>query len=287
MRVGVGLPVSIMGTAPETILDWARRADAGPFSSVSTNDRLLYGNYEALSTLAVVAGATSKVRLITGVLLSPTRNATVLAKQAATIDALSGGRLTLGLGVGMRQDDFQAVGASHSDRGARFETQLTTMKRIWAGEPVAEGLGSMGPPPARAGGPELLIGARTAKAIRRVGKWADGFIAAGSPPDVARQNYEIALDAWKQQGRDGEPRFLAGGYFALGDNASEKGSAWVHDYYGFAPPMADAIAGAILTTPDAIRGAVKAFEAVGVDEMVFSATIGDVDQIDRLAEALG
>ena len=139
-------------------LAWARQADAGPFSSLSIIDRLVYGNYEPLITLAVVAGVTTRIRLMPSVLLAPSRSAAVLASEAATLDALSGGRLTLGPGVGGREDDFRAAGASFNDRGRRFEEQLATMKQIWAGEAVSAEVGPIGPRLVQDGGPPILIG---------------------------------------------------------------------------------------------------------------------------------
>src|ERR671915_1344395 len=169
MEIGIGLPATIPGTSGSLVLDWARRADSGPFSSLGILDRLVYPNYEPLITLAAAAAVTSRVRLMTTVLIAPLRGAGVLAKQAATIDALSGGRLTLGLGVGAREDDFQFAPASFHDRGRNFEEQLELMKRVWSGQPVSDEVGAVGPPPARAGGPELLIGAYSPAAIRRGG----------------------------------------------------------------------------------------------------------------------
>jgi len=151
--IAIGLPATIPGTSGSLVLDWAKRADSGPFSSLGIIDRLVYPNYEPLITLAAAAAVTSRVRVMTTVLLAPLRRAGVLAKQAATIDALSGGRLTLGLGVGGREDDFKAAQASFHDRAGRFEEQLDLMKRIWSGEPVSEEAGPVGPPPAQAGAP--------------------------------------------------------------------------------------------------------------------------------------
>ena len=167
MKVGVGLPATIPGVSGDRILEWARRVEAGPFSSVGALDRLVFDNYEPLIALAAAAAVTKRVRLMTSVLLAPLRTAGILAKQAASLDALSDGRLTLGLGIGGRADDFAAAPAEMARRGKRFEEMLETMKRTWAGGPAADGAGAMGPTPGRAGGPELLIGGTSHGAVRR------------------------------------------------------------------------------------------------------------------------
>ena len=153
MDIGIGLPATIPGTKGSLVLDWAKRVDSSTFSSLGILDRVVYPNYEPLITLAAAAAVTSRVRLMTTVLLAPLRGAGLLAKQAATIDALSGGRLTLGLSVGGREDAFKAAPASFHDRAHRFEEQLDLMKRIWSGEPVSDETGPVGPPPAQAGVP--------------------------------------------------------------------------------------------------------------------------------------
>src|SRR6266496_2703744 len=115
------------GTEGKRILDWAKKADAGPFSSLGILDRLVYSNYEPLVTLAAAAGVTQHIRLMTTVLLAPLRNTAILAKQAASLDALSGGRLTLGLGIGAREDDFHAASVPFKRRGKLFDEELETL----------------------------------------------------------------------------------------------------------------------------------------------------------------
>lgn len=282
MRIGIGSPAPIPGTPGDVILEWARRADAAGFSTLGIIDRLVFPNYEPLIVLAAAAGVTARIRLMTTVLLAPLRNTAILAKQAASLDALSNGRLTLGLGVGAREDDFQAAGVPFSQRGRRFDEQLATMKRIWAGEPVIEGLAPIGPRPVRQGGPELLIGAYAPRAVERAARYADGYIAGGGGPERARQGYEITANAWKAAGRDGKLRFVCAAYFGLGD--AELAGKYLRTYY--AGPRADAIARAVLSTPEAVKGAVEAFEAIGADELILWPTIAEVDQVDRLAEAI-
>jgi alkanesulfonate monooxygenase SsuD/methylene tetrahydromethanopterin reductase-like flavin-dependent oxidoreductase (luciferase family) len=224
---------------------------------------------------------------MTTVLLVPLHNAGLLAKQAASLDAISGGRLTLGVGVGAREDDFRAAPASFHDRGKRFEAQLETMRLAWSGQPLAEDIGPIGPPPVQPGGPELLIGGYSPAAIHRVNRWGDGYIAGGAPPQRARQGYALAEQAWKDAGRAGTPRFVAAMYWGIGPNAAERAGTYIRSYYAFAGPMAEQIASSVASTPEAVKGAIQAFADVGVDELICWPCIPDLDQVDRLAELIG
>lgn len=268
------------------VLEWAKKADQGPFSSLATIDRLAYGNFEPMTMLAAAAGVTQRIRLMTSILLAPIRNGGVLAKQAASLDAISGGRLTLGFGVGNREDDYKAAPASFSNRGRRFDEQLELMKRTWSGEPVGNGVGPVGPPPVQPGGPEILIGAFSPVALARAGKWADGFLGALLPPEQLQQMYGAVQQAWQSAGRSGQPRLVVAGYYSLGPDAAQSGEAYVRDYYSFAGPMADQVAQSMMTTPEAIKGAMQAYEAVGVDEFILWPTVARLDQVDRLADAV-
>lgn len=284
MKIGIGLPATIPGTPGGLLLQWAREADQGPFSSLGVIDRVVFPNYSPLIALAGAAGATQRIRLMTTVLLAPLHSAALLAKQAASLDALSGGRLTLGLGVGAREDDFQAAGAQFAHRGSRFEEQLATMKRVWAGEPLSQDVGPIGPKPVQPGGPEILIGGYSPKAISRVARWADGFISGGAPPQQARQGYEVALNVWKEAGRNGTPRFVASAYYALGENARERGSQYIKTYY--TGPLGDAISGSMPAGPDDVKATIQAYASMGADELMLWPTIASLDQVQLLVDAL-
>ena len=286
MKIGIGLPATIPGVRAEDVMEWARRADSGPFSSLSIVDRLVYPNYEPLITLAAVAGATQRVRLMTTVLLAPLRNAAVLAKQAATLDVICEGRLTLGIAVGGRDDDYRAASVSFNDRGKRFDEQLALMRRIWAGEPAGNGLGAVGPLPRQAGGPELLIGANSPAAIRRVGRWADGLITQGSP-DSIQQAYGMAQESWNAAGREGTPRLVGAAYFALGPDAGNRGAEYIRDYYAFMGGAAEYMAQGILTTHDAVQEAIAGFSQIDMDEFVLWPTVADLDQVELLSQVVG
>ncbi|MBV9688419.1 MAG: LLM class flavin-dependent oxidoreductase [Ktedonobacteraceae bacterium] len=287
MQIGIGHPGTVPGVEGQLILDWARRADAGPFSSLGSIDRLVYPNYDTLITLTAAAAVTQRIGLITVVLLAPLHNAGLLAKQAASLDALSGGRLTLGLGIGRREDDFRAAPAAFRDRGKRFEQQLETMKRVWSGQPLAEDIGPVGPPPVQAGGPPLLIGANTPAAMHRVGRWGDGFIAGVGSPEMVRQGYGLAEQAWQAAGRAGKPRFVAVMYWGLGPNAQERSGQYIRHYYAFMAPLAEQIANnSVPSTPEALKAAIQAFADIGVDELIGLPCIAELDQVDRLADLI-
>jgi alkanesulfonate monooxygenase SsuD/methylene tetrahydromethanopterin reductase-like flavin-dependent oxidoreductase (luciferase family) len=285
MQIGLGLPNTIPGTPPANVLEWARRADAGPFSSLATLDRLVYPNYEALITLAAVASVTQRARLMTSALIAPLRNPGILAKQAASIDALSGGRLTLGLGAGGREDDFIVADEPFHQRGKRFDAALTLMRRTWQGEEPVPGVAPMGPTPGRAGGPEVLIGGYTEVAVRRAAQW-DGYIAGGEGAESAARLYATVQQAWQDAGRGGKPRFVCATYIGLGPDATERGGAYLKNYYAFMGPRAELQAQSMASTADGLKSVIAGFEAIGADELLLWPCIADVDQVDRIVAVL-
>jgi alkanesulfonate monooxygenase SsuD/methylene tetrahydromethanopterin reductase-like flavin-dependent oxidoreductase (luciferase family) len=130
--VGIGLPATIPSVEGPDLLEWARRADARGFSTLGTIDRLVYGNYEPLIALAAAAAVTGRIGLMTAVMLAPFRlNAAFVAKQAATVHHLSGGRLTLGVAVGGRKDDYEASGADFHRRGKELDRMLDRWAEVW------------------------------------------------------------------------------------------------------------------------------------------------------------
>src|SRR6266498_2429978 len=185
MQIGIGLPNPIPGTTGETIIQWARRAEGAGFSSLATIDRIVYPSYESLIALAAAAAVTERVGLMTNVLLGPTRNPVLLAKEAASVDQLSGGRLTLGLGVGAREDDFEAAGLDFHTRGKRWDEDLELIHRTWRGEPMGAGK-PVGPRPARGDRVPILIGGMSDRAVERTVRWAIGWTVGGAPPERAR-----------------------------------------------------------------------------------------------------
>ena len=285
MQIGVGLPGMIPGTKGEQIVEWARRADAGPFSSLASLDRLVYRNYESLIVLAAAAAVTQRVRLMTTVLIAPLHNPAIFAKQAASIDALSHGRLTLGLGVGAREDDYRAAGVDFHARDRQLNAQLKLIKQVWSGEPLSADTGSIVPAPVRSSGPELLIGGYSPEAIRRMARWGDGYIAGGGAgPAQIQEILPRITEAWHAANRPGKPRVVAAFYCALESGGGGRAGAYIRDYYSFLGPRAEAMVNALPLTAEAIRDKIKLYAAAAADELILWPCIPDPDQVDGLAE---
>ncbi|MEO8287937.1 MAG: LLM class flavin-dependent oxidoreductase [Chloroflexota bacterium] len=285
MKIGIGLPNPIPNTDGRTIVEWARRAEELGFSSLATIDRIAYPSYESMTVLAAAAGATERIGLLTNVLLGPTRNPVLLAKEAASLDRLSGGRFTLGSAVGGRKDDFDLVGLDFSDRGKRWDAALELMHRAWRGELIEGSTQPIGPRPTNGESVPLLMGGTSAAAIERIIRYGTGWTGSGGP-ERAAPFVEQLQAAWKAAGKPGAPRLVALNYFALGPNAAEGIAAYIGDYYAFLGPMVQMFIDATPRTPDALRAIARSFEDAGYDEILFDPTIASIEQVELLAEAV-
>lgn len=286
MDIGIGLPNAVPGTEGRRLIDWAKNAEDAGFSTLGTIGRLVYPNYEELIALAAAAAVTSRIRLTTSVLLAPLySNSALFAKQAASLDRLSGGRLVLGLGLGGRDDDFTASSLPTKGKGRRLDEQLTEMKRIWSGERRGYA-GAIGPEPVRRGGPELILGGMAQASFRRVALLGDGWIMGGGPPDMFAQAAAGVDQAWQETGRPGKPRKLSLAYFALGPNARNQADNYILHYYAFTGDLAKQIAAGAAISTEMTKGYAAAFAAAGCDELIFVPTTSSPDQIGLLAEAV-
>jgi alkanesulfonate monooxygenase SsuD/methylene tetrahydromethanopterin reductase-like flavin-dependent oxidoreductase (luciferase family) len=285
MRVALGLPSRIAGASGRLMLEWIERAERGPFSSLVVTDRVVSRALEPLTVLAIAAGATKRIRLMTSVVIGPTRETTLLARQAATIDALSDGRFTLGVGIGVRENDYLATRFDFHRRGRQSEEQFLTLRRLWKGEPLSQDLGPIGPLPARSGGPELLIGGYVPAIARRIAAWGDGYMApGGGEPAAMMEMWRRISDGWKEAGRQGQPRWVGASYFALGPNASEQAARYIDANYGYNPELGARRLRGIPTTRAAVEESIKRQADMGVDEFILRPCAEELEQMDRLAE---
>ena len=277
MRIGIGLPTSTPGSSGEGLLAWARRAEDGPFSSLGVVDRLVYDSFDPLVALAAAAAVTSRLTLCTMIAIAPVRRTAILAKQAASIDAVSGGRLVLGVSIGARRDDYEAAGAQYAGRGATLSRQLAELRDIWEDETV-------GPAPASDGGPRLLVGGGSGASFQRAARHADGYVHGGGPPRAFASAADKARAAWVEAARPGEPALWGQSYFSLVDPAA--GDAYMRDYYAFTGGFVERIAAGLLTTPEAIREQVRGYADAGCDELVMLPATSNPEELDRLAEVV-
>lgn len=286
MKIGIGLPNPVPATPGPLLVDWARRAEERGFAGLATIDPLVYPSFDSMATLAAAAGATTRIELLTNVLLAPIYPPVLLAKTAASVDQLSGGRLTLGLAAGGRTDDYDAVGRDFHTRGRDFDDELQVLHRAWRGELIGENTKPICPTPVRDGRVPVLIGGTGDPAVRRIIEWGAGLTVGGAGPEQAAPLVGRVRTAWRESAREGEPRVAALTYFSLGAYAEEDSRRYLRDYYAFLGDYADMMADGVLRSEAAIRDAVRAFEDIGVTELYFDPTKAGLDQIDRLADLL-
>jgi len=285
MRIALGLPSRVASASGELMLEWATRADRGPFSSLVVTDRVVFQALEPLSVLAMAAGATQRIRLMTSVVIGPTRETTLLARQAATIDVLSGGRLTLGIGIGVRENDYLATGFEFHRRGRRAEEQLPILRRLWASQAMSNDVGPIGPQSRRPGGPELLIGGYVPAIVQRIAKWGDGYMApGGGEPESMLKMWQQIEQAWREAGREGKPRWVGASYFALGPNALDHATRYINANYGYNPELAARRLRSLPSSRQAVEDSIKRQADMGVDEFILRPCAEDLDQMELLAE---
>jgi alkanesulfonate monooxygenase SsuD/methylene tetrahydromethanopterin reductase-like flavin-dependent oxidoreductase (luciferase family) len=285
MKVAIGLPTTIPGAERHEVTEWARRAEAAGFSGLGTIDRLVYPSYESLVALGAAAAVTERIGLITAIVILPLRqNAALVAKQAATIQKLSGGRFVLGVAPGGRPDDYEAAGVPFEDRGTRFEEMLDDIKRVWAGEErgVAGGIG----PDVSDDPPLLIVGGQVDAAFRRAARYGDGWIAGGGQAEYLPPSIEKLEAAWRQAGRQGEPRKMSLTYFSLDDDPEAQARRTIGNYYAFAADYAEMVVAGAAKGEDSVKERVRAFEDVGCDELVMFPASSNPEQVDRLAAAV-
>jgi alkanesulfonate monooxygenase SsuD/methylene tetrahydromethanopterin reductase-like flavin-dependent oxidoreductase (luciferase family) len=278
MKIGIGLPTTTSGVSGELLTEWARRAESASFSSLGVLDRIAYQNYEPFIALAAAAAVTQRIKLATMIVIAPLRNTVLLAKQAASLAALSAGRLTLGLAVGARGEDYQAVGIDSRGRGRRFAEQLEAIRDVWEA-------GNVGPTTSGSD-PGLLVGGTSGEALARMARYADGYMHGGGPPRAFGAAVTRARAAWNDLGRPGSPLLWGMGYFALGEGTAAPGAEYLRHYYEFTGPFAEKIAAGNLTSPGAIVDFIRGYQDAGCDELVLFPTVSSIDQVERLAAVI-
>jgi alkanesulfonate monooxygenase SsuD/methylene tetrahydromethanopterin reductase-like flavin-dependent oxidoreductase (luciferase family) len=284
------MPVMEPDLDAATLQAWARDIDDGPFSSLCLGERIAFDNPDTLTLLGALAAWTHRVRLVTTVIVPQLHDPVMLAKGLATGDVLSGGRLTVGLGVGGRAEDYHAVGADTQAQTMRgMAERVAVMRRVWAGEKVTESIRPVGPRPVQAGGPELLVGTMGPRTVRSAAAWADGLAGTTLDLDVAKVHslFEVARAAWAEAGRR-KPHLTTSFWFAIGDEADARAQIHRHlrHYMNWVPTdYVDVMAPATgwAGGEGELRDTLKKFADIGTDEVQLIPTSSDVSQLRRAA----
>jgi alkanesulfonate monooxygenase SsuD/methylene tetrahydromethanopterin reductase-like flavin-dependent oxidoreductase (luciferase family) len=285
VKAGIGLPSTIPGVTGREIVEWSEHAETYGFSSLAVLDRLVYSNVEPLIALAAAAAVTSRIELATTILIGPYQgNAALLAKQLASIDLLSDGRLVLGIAAGTREDDYEASHVDYSSRGRLFDAMLDEFDQVWssASGNLASGIGPK--PPRR---PTLIFGGTAPATFRRAATRGDGWIMGGGDAAAFERGIRSLTAAWEEAGRQDQPRTSALAYFALGTDGPDHARDYLSDYYAFlGASTAGAIAQSAATDVAAVRARMRDFAEAGCGELVFIPCNRDPEQVRLLSEAL-
>jgi len=291
MDIGMTLPVMEPGLDRALIRRWATEIDQGPYSTLAAGERIAFPNPELLSLMSACAAWTERVKLATTIIVAPLHDPVMLAKQLATIDLLSNGRLVAGFGLGGRTEDYHAVGADWARRNQPELARLVdTMRRVWAGEKVLPDLiRPVEPKPVQRGGPKLMTGSLGPKAIRAAARWADGLygFSFGPDPRDIEQAFQAAREAWKEAGRPA-PILVTGFWFALGDKARDQVATHLRRYMNWLDPQAveaTAAQAGFAGTPAELRDMIRRIADLGADEVVPSPVTTDPEILKRFADA--
>jgi len=291
MEIGIALPTMATGFTRATFVEWCRGIDEGPYSSVSSGERITFHNPELLTTTAAAAALTTRVQVVTNIAVLPLHRPALLAKQLSTIDVLAGGRLVVGVGVGGREQDYRSLDVPFDGRHGRLDDGVAELRRLWSGAPVHDGGAPVGPAPHTPGGPPLWAAAMGPKSMARAAKWADavtGFSIGADPEEILRGN-RLALDAWEAEGRSEGPRLVSGTFYLLGGpDADAELKRFARAYLAvFGDRAADALSALVgLSSPARLLDSLAAAEAAGCDEFILVPGTVDPDCLSRTTDVL-
>jgi alkanesulfonate monooxygenase SsuD/methylene tetrahydromethanopterin reductase-like flavin-dependent oxidoreductase (luciferase family) len=291
MKIGLCMPYMVRDYDRARIKNWATKIDNGPFSSLSCGERITGHTYEMRAILAAAAAITERVRIIPALYVLPMHSAVLSAKEIATLDVISNGRVAVTVGVGGRPNDYRAVGAPFEKRHQRMDDQVAEMKRVWRGEEVFEGSGEIGPRSPQGADIPIYAGAMGPKAIARAAQWADGVYGASMGGDKEGHDviFNNARAAWQEAGRKDKPYLMGSFWYSLSPNAKEDLQNYTYDYMkyideGFARDFAQSMT---RHTPDAIREGIENLRAAGADEVLLVPATAHYNEIDGIVDLLG
>ncbi|MDB9813732.1 LLM class flavin-dependent oxidoreductase [Gammaproteobacteria bacterium] len=230
MKIGMTLPVMEPGLTRQDLKAWTKQIDQGPWSHIALGERILFSNPEFISTLSAVAAWTNRVEIIATISVLTMHDPVLSAKQFATIDMLSEGRFTLGVGVGGREEDYEAIGANWSQRRWRLLAEkVKTMQSIWSKDIHSE----LGPALFSAKGPEILAGAVGPKAMEMAADYSDGLAGFSFNADIEeiKDSFTRVVNAFTDSKKT--PRLVTSFWFGLGQNSRQDIQIHLNRYLGW------------------------------------------------------
>ncbi|HQR05062.1 MAG: LLM class flavin-dependent oxidoreductase [Proteobacteria bacterium] len=291
MKIGICIPYMAHGLDRDRILTWARKIDQGPFHSLSCGERITGHTYEMRTLMAAAAAVTERVRLIPSLYVLPMHSAVLTAKEIATLDVISNGRAAVTVGVGGREKDYRAVGASFEHRHERMDRQVAEIRKVWRGETLFDGCDEIGPASPQGASIPIYAGAMGPKAIARAARWADGLYGASMAGDREGHAgmFDMAREAWTAAGRKEKPYLIGSFWYSLAPHAKEELQRYVYDYMKIAgDDFARGYAASMTRhTPAAIREGIENLRAAGADEVLLVPATADYAEVDRMADLLG
>ncbi|MBK7950928.1 MAG: LLM class flavin-dependent oxidoreductase [Deltaproteobacteria bacterium] len=290
MKIGLCFPYTQEGLTRETTLEWFRRVDEGPFSTLSCGERMVGPSVDMMALLAAAAATTKRVQIVPTLYVLPMHPAIKVAKHAATLDMLAGGRTSIVVGTGGRPQDYRCMEKPREGRYARMDAQVAEIRRIWAGELPFEGAEPIGPKPVQKGGPKILAGSMGPKSIARASKWADGVYSWSGNGVGAEMNaqYQMVSEAWEKAGRTTAPKRVGGFWYSLAPNADEKLKAYVYKYIKVtSEPGAKAMSRMVdRSTPERVLESLEAYAELGYEECWLNSATAELAEIENLITLL-
>ena len=289
MKIGMTLPTMARGYTRDTTVAWCRQIDAGPYASLSAGERITYHNQEQLVILSAAAALTERVRVIATIVILPMHPVPLVAKQAATLDVLSAGRFTLGLGVGGREprlpdrrhDRSTAGCPGWTNRWRRSGACGRARRRSRA--PIRWGRLSCRPAGHHCGAARSVRsrwrGIALGRRVRRIHR-------RGRPGRSCETTAATVRQAWQDSGRTVAPYLMGGGWFSLGPDAAERHRAYVEEYVRIDPSMSFMADVATIVGEDHLRATLDNAEAAGYDEFMLVPTTVDLAELDRVEAVL-
>ncbi len=287
MKISLCLPYMKAALDRDTLQRWCAAADAGPFASLSCGERVVDYSHDMRVLLSAAAALTERVRIVPSLYVLPMHAELRVAKEIATLDVLSGGRVTVTVGVGGREQDYRALGVPFARRHQRLDQQVAAMRALWRGEPWEGHV--IGPAPVQEGGPPLWAGAMMPKSMARASRWADGvyvFSMNGEAREIQAM-LELAAEAWREAGRAAAPQRVGGFWYSLAPkDAQDKLRRYAYDYMRIAGEdlARDVARGMTRSTPQAVRDAIGAIEQTGCEELFLVPATAELAEVERLAQ---